>query len=370
MPSATFDRPYVISWNLTYRCNLACEHCYLDAGPRPQVETENFSDRSELTTQQCFAVIDDIVSFGPESLVILTGGEPLLRRDILEIIRYAAARDLWVVVGTNGVKISETLANLLKKEGVRGLALSLDALTPARHDTFRQVEGAWQNTVKAYPRTADFSVFLNLGSDVEGTLDGDREPDSYRPTALRKDRSVDPDHFPSCIDQRPATVAWIDGRIRLDHPYIHPTRIARRKQIASDCTYDSGGYGRLRISEQVDVGIADGDHPLADEEICTAAQCRNRQVRSFDLEHTDIAQWVLSQECGVVVSSITGRHDDLFRTRRHVLIGNDDAIFGNDEARAKAWNEFFVFAREKEKIPHAIGPSALATGDVDADRSR
>ena len=148
MPSATFDRPYVISWNLTYRCNLACEHCYLDAGARPQVETENFSDRSELTTQQCFAVIDDIVKFGPESLVILTGGEPLLRRDILEIIGYAAARDLWVVVGTNGVKISETLADLLKKKGVRGLALSLDALSPERHDTFRQVTGAWQNTVK------------------------------------------------------------------------------------------------------------------------------------------------------------------------------------------------------------------------------
>lgn len=147
MPSSTFERPYVISWNLTYRCNLACEHCYLDAGPRPQVETDNFSDRSELTTQQCFAVIDDIVKFGPESLIILTGGEPLLRRDILEIIRYAAARDLWVVVGTNGVKISENLAGLLKKEGVRGLALSLDALDPERHDTFRQVKGAWQNTV-------------------------------------------------------------------------------------------------------------------------------------------------------------------------------------------------------------------------------
>ncbi len=148
MPATAFDRPYVISWNLTYRCNLACEHCYLDAGPRPQVETENFSDRSELTTQQCFAVIDDIVSFGPESLVILTGGEPLLRRDILEIIRYAASRDLWVVVGTNGVKISENLANLLKKEGVRGLAISLDALSAERHDAFRQVKGAWHNTVK------------------------------------------------------------------------------------------------------------------------------------------------------------------------------------------------------------------------------
>ena len=48
MDPAQFARPYVVSWNLTYRCNLACEHCYLDAGGAPQVGTENFSDRSEL----------------------------------------------------------------------------------------------------------------------------------------------------------------------------------------------------------------------------------------------------------------------------------------------------------------------------------
>src|SRR5262245_22495225 len=81
-----FDRPYVISWNLTYRCNLACEHCYLDAGVTPQVGTENFADRSELGTEECFRVIDEIAAFAPECLTILTGGEPLLRRDILEIV--------------------------------------------------------------------------------------------------------------------------------------------------------------------------------------------------------------------------------------------------------------------------------------------
>ena len=58
--SAQFARPYVVSWNLTYRCNLACEHCYLDAGGAPQVGTENFADRSELGTEECFRVIDDI----------------------------------------------------------------------------------------------------------------------------------------------------------------------------------------------------------------------------------------------------------------------------------------------------------------------
>src|SRR5262245_59201467 len=94
-----FARPYVVSWNLTYRCNLACEHCYLDAGGAPQVGTENFADRSELGTDECFKVIDELAAFAPECVTILTGGEPLLRRDILEIVRRAADRGLWVVVG-------------------------------------------------------------------------------------------------------------------------------------------------------------------------------------------------------------------------------------------------------------------------------
>jgi AdoMet-dependent heme synthase len=111
------------------------------------VGTDNFADRSELNTEECFQVIDEIAAFAPECLTILTGGEPLLRRDILEIIRRAAERQLWVVVGTNGVSITENLAKRLADAGVRGLSLSLDALDADRHDRFRNVRGAWQNTV-------------------------------------------------------------------------------------------------------------------------------------------------------------------------------------------------------------------------------
>ena len=148
MGAPAFEHPYVISWNLTYRCNLACEHCYLDAGPRPEVRDESFADRSELPTADCLRVIDEVASFAPDCLLILTGGEPLLRRDIIDIIRHGAARNLWVVVGTNGVKITENLARTLQREGARGLSLSLDALDADRHDTFRRVRGAWQNTVE------------------------------------------------------------------------------------------------------------------------------------------------------------------------------------------------------------------------------
>jgi radical SAM protein with 4Fe4S-binding SPASM domain len=175
MNATPFERPYVISWNLTYRCNLACEHCYLDAGPKPLVGTENFADRSELGTEECFRVIDEIATFAPECLTILTGGEPLLRRDILEIVRRAAERELWVVVGTNGVRITENLAGRLAEAGARGLSLSLDALDPDRHDGFRKVRGAWQNTVEGAEilnRTGlPFIVQTTAGSHNLGELE-------------------------------------------------------------------------------------------------------------------------------------------------------------------------------------------------------
>ena len=108
-------------------------------------------------------------------MTILTGGEPLLRRDILEIVRRAAERGLWVVVGTNGVSITENLARRLAEAGARGLSLSLDALDPDRHDRFRNVRGAWRNTVEGAEilnRTGlPFIVQTTAGSHNLGELD-------------------------------------------------------------------------------------------------------------------------------------------------------------------------------------------------------
>ncbi len=108
-------------------------------------------------------------------MTILTGGEPLLRRDILEIVRRAAERGLWVVVGTNGVRITENVAGRLAEAGARGLSLSLDALDPDRHDGFRKVRGAWRNTVEGAEilnRTGlPFIVQTTAGSHNLGELD-------------------------------------------------------------------------------------------------------------------------------------------------------------------------------------------------------
>lgn len=151
-------RPYVVSWNLTYRCNLSCQHCYLDAGPRPEVSEAGFLDRSELSTEECFEVVDQISDFAPGCLTILTGGEPLLRRDIAEIISYGHQKQLWMVVGTNGVRITENLVEILLQAGMRGVSLSLDSLDSESHDRFRGVRGAWDNTVEGARILAEKNV--------------------------------------------------------------------------------------------------------------------------------------------------------------------------------------------------------------------
>ncbi|MGH7341558.1 MAG: radical SAM protein, partial [Candidatus Rokuibacteriota bacterium] len=118
---------------------------------------------------------DEIAAFAPECITILTGGEPLLRRDILEIVRRASERGLWVVVGTNGVSITENVATRLAEAGARGLSLSLDALDPDRHDRFRMVRGAWRNTVEGAEilnRTGlPFIVQTTAGAHNLGELD-------------------------------------------------------------------------------------------------------------------------------------------------------------------------------------------------------
>ncbi len=98
-----------------------------------------------------------------------------MRRDILEIVRRASERGLWVVVGTNGVRITENVAGRLAEAGARGLSLSLDALDPDRHDRFRKVRGAWRNTVEGAEilnRTGlPFIVQTTAGAHNLGELD-------------------------------------------------------------------------------------------------------------------------------------------------------------------------------------------------------
>jgi len=127
--------PHVVAWNLTRRCNLECAHCYIAAGPHETAA-------QELDTAACLDIVDQLLAVNRAPLLILSGGEPLLRRDLSEIAHYASANGATVVVGTNGTLLTDGRIAALKGAGVRGVAVSVDSLRPAYHDNFRHGKGA------------------------------------------------------------------------------------------------------------------------------------------------------------------------------------------------------------------------------------
>lgn len=133
--------PFLISWNITKRCNLRCSHCYLDA-------SELESDKGELSTAEALKLIDDIALLAPGAMLILTGGEPLTRDDLFDLVGYATEKGLSVVLGTNGTLLTEEIIVKLKERGVKGVGLSIDSINPPSHNVFRGLEGAWERTVE------------------------------------------------------------------------------------------------------------------------------------------------------------------------------------------------------------------------------
>lgn len=131
--------PSLISWNLTKKCNLRCPHCYLEAGKKAEYE---------LSTQECLGLVEEMKQLGTEML-ILTGGEPLLRKDIFEIAQHASGQGIWVVMGTNGVLVTEKVAQKMIECGVKGVAISLDSIEAEKHNQFRGGPNSWEYSVRA-----------------------------------------------------------------------------------------------------------------------------------------------------------------------------------------------------------------------------
>ena len=154
-------RAYSISWNLTQRCNLLCAHCYMSAFSGADAS-------QELTTDECRRVIDEIAKVNPNVFLILTGGEPLLRKDLFDIAAHAAENEFTVVLGTNGVLLREKQARLMRQHGIQGASISLDSTDPAKHDGFRHMLGAYQGAIRATEALRaeglDFSIHTSVTS--------------------------------------------------------------------------------------------------------------------------------------------------------------------------------------------------------------
>lgn len=159
------DAPALVSWNVTWRCDLRCAHCYLDAAARAGV--------GELSTQEGMAFIDDLARLASGAMLVLSGGEPLTRRDLPRLAAHGAASGLAVVVGTNGSLLDDGRARELAASGVLGIGLSLDSLDPSRHDRFRGVPGSWWRAVRALEAAQRAGLAVQIQTTV--TRENDTE---------------------------------------------------------------------------------------------------------------------------------------------------------------------------------------------------
>jgi len=131
----------LLAINLTRRCNQSCAHCYLDAGA--------LSRRSgdELTTDEVCSLLADVAEFDDGTMVVLTGGEPLLRLDLEDIVAHGAGLGLAIVVGTNGMMLTERRVASLRRAGLLGVGISIDSLHAGKHDLFRGKPGSWAKSM-------------------------------------------------------------------------------------------------------------------------------------------------------------------------------------------------------------------------------
>ena len=158
-PGAAPYTVYSVSWNLTQRCNLECSHCYMSA-------FAGADTHGELSTDECRRVMDEIALVNPNVFLILTGGEPLLRKDIWEIAGYAAEKRFTTVLGTNGVLLREREAKAMRAHGVLGASISLDSIDRVKHDAFRHLPGSWDGAVRATRVLTDAGLDFSLHMSV------------------------------------------------------------------------------------------------------------------------------------------------------------------------------------------------------------
>ena len=151
--------PFVLAWELTRACNLACVHCRAAAVVRRSPD--------ELSTDEALRVIDDIAGFDPPPTLILTGGDPMRRPDLIDLIQHATDRGIRVALTPAGTPLaSRKRIEQAQAAGLARIAVSLDGSTAEKHDAFRQVQGSFEWTL-AIARTARE---LGLPLQVHSTL--------------------------------------------------------------------------------------------------------------------------------------------------------------------------------------------------------
>jgi len=154
------ERPFMIIWETTQACDLACRHCRAEAQPNLHPDSLKFEEAKTL--------LEQAQSFGkPSPIFIFTGGDPFKRSDIFDLVSYATDIGLAAAVSPSGTPLlnKENLLKL-KEAGAKAISLSIDASTPERHDDFRQVPGSFDLTVNGWQAAREIGLKLQVNTTV------------------------------------------------------------------------------------------------------------------------------------------------------------------------------------------------------------
>ncbi|HZD42792.1 MAG TPA: radical SAM protein, partial [Methanomicrobiales archaeon] len=131
------NAPFMVVWDFTHRCNLRCIHCYQDA----QKALPN-----ELDTEEAKRLVEELAEAGVV-IIAFSGGEPLMRKDFLEVAAHAIRNNIYVALATNGTLIDKEMAKRIREAGIEYVEISLDGKDAASHDSMRGIPGAFDRTV-------------------------------------------------------------------------------------------------------------------------------------------------------------------------------------------------------------------------------
>ncbi len=155
----TDRRPFVLIWELTQACELACEHCRADAQPNRHPD--------ELTTSEGKELLRAAREFGEGQLVVLSGGDPLVRPDVTELVAFGAEQGLQMTMTPSGTaSLTADRVDELASAGLRRMALSLDGASPQTHDRFRGEQGSFAATMEAAADARNAGLPLQINTTV------------------------------------------------------------------------------------------------------------------------------------------------------------------------------------------------------------
>ncbi|MFC7139817.1 TIGR04053 family radical SAM/SPASM domain-containing protein [Halosimplex aquaticum] len=155
----TDERPFVLIWEVTQACDLACKHCRAEAQPRRHPD--------ELTTEEGKQLLDEARRFGDGQLVVLSGGDPLYRDDTLELVEYGVDRGLRMTLTPSGTtSLTADRIQALANAGLRRMALSIDGGSAETHDAFRKETGSFEQTVTAARAAREAGLPLQVNTTV------------------------------------------------------------------------------------------------------------------------------------------------------------------------------------------------------------